>query len=195
MSRGAQAEFIRERVAGKWQIPLLLVSLALLGGALLQIEPPQAKIPFDTLVERISAAIDGRMYSLAISDARQLLAYLEQEEREDVGDAGRVQLLLARALSLRAQEQRPDAGGGRELLDAYHLASQAGQDRLRERGPGQRMARAVRGCGGRLRAGGTRGRPATPGTAPACSGVEASSAETAGGGAARGGGRVPGPGP
>ena len=69
MSERAQVDSVGELVAGKWQIPLLLVSLTVLGGALLQIEPPSGQVSFDTSVERLSAAIDGGRYSLAISDA------------------------------------------------------------------------------------------------------------------------------
>ena len=71
--------------------------------------------------------VDGRMYSLAISDARQLLDYLEREGGEGAGDAGRVHLLLARALSLRAQEQRPDAGSGSigEPLDSFMFCTRS----------------------------------------------------------------------
>ena len=128
MSARAEVERVRERVAGKWQIPLLLASVALLAGALLQIKPPQTKVPLDIQLERIAAAIDGRMYSLAITDVRVLLDYVDREE-VGAADRGRLHLLLARALSLRAQRQpQPAAVIAREVLEEYKRARAIGQE-------------------------------------------------------------------
>ena len=88
---GARAESfpIRERLAGKWQIPLLFVSIALLVGSLLQIEPPETRIPFETLLKRIEAEIEGQMYSLAIGDCHRLLGTI-QNRPEVEAHRGRV---------------------------------------------------------------------------------------------------------
>lgn len=126
MSGQAPVARIRDRLAGKWQIPLLAVSVGLLVAGLVQIKPPQGRVPLDTLLERISAAIDGRMYDLALSDADQLLAYL-QRERPEV-NVGPVYLQRARALALKAQAQDArDPDTGRQVLEAYDLASNAAQ--------------------------------------------------------------------
>ncbi len=129
-----RAEFLRlkERVAGKWQIPLLLLSLALLAGSVLRIDSPQSTVPFETICERIAAQIEGRMYTLAVTDGRRLLGALE--DRSDI-DAGRarpqVYRLLGRALALRA-ERGAGAGGvdegvAAEVLDAFQRAQKGGQ--------------------------------------------------------------------
>jgi tetratricopeptide (TPR) repeat protein len=128
MSARAEVERIRERIAGKWQVPLLVVSLALLAVALARVEPPQSKVPFDTQVERIAAAVDGRMYSLAVSDARALLDHLDQEQ-DRTTNRGRLHALLAGALSLQAQQRgERHAGAAREVLDAYKRAQAEGHE-------------------------------------------------------------------
>ena len=112
MSERAELSRIRQRVADKWQIPVLLAAVALLVGSLLQIESPQAKIPFDTLCDRISAEIEGQMYSLAASDCRRLLKVLEdrdEPETELQAKRGRVHLLLARALAPWVERLTPDS--------------------------------------------------------------------------------------
>ncbi|MCP4251284.1 MAG: tetratricopeptide repeat protein [bacterium] len=124
---------IRDRLAGKWQIPLLLVSVALLVGSLMQLEPPDAQVPVETLIQRIEAEIEGRMYGLAVTDCRRLLDALVERDRDaDEGklseETGRVNLLLAQALALRA-----DAPEGRSpaeaqgVIAAYEKAAAAGQ--------------------------------------------------------------------
>lgn len=118
---------IRERLVGKWQIPLLLVSAALLVGSLLQIETPEARTPFETLVQRIEAQIAGQMYRLAIGDCRKLLGTL-QDRPEAEARQGRVHLLLARALALQADQlRRHTQASAREVIAAYQRAQAAGQ--------------------------------------------------------------------
>ncbi|MHC4610094.1 MAG: hypothetical protein ACYS7M_07080, partial [Planctomycetota bacterium] len=132
----ARAEFapIRERLAGKWQIPLLLLSVALLVGSLLQLQPPEARIPLDTLVKRIDAEVEGGMYGLAIADCRKLLSSrsdgpkANEPDSEPSAEEGRIHLLLARALAMRAEHhRRRDEATAREVLDAYERAQAAGQ--------------------------------------------------------------------
>ena len=54
MSARAELTRFRKRVSDKWQILTLLVAIALLIGSLLQIKPPEAGIPLDTLCDRIA---------------------------------------------------------------------------------------------------------------------------------------------
>ncbi len=126
MSARAEVQRVRQRVAGKWQVPLLLLSLALLAGALLHIESPQAGAPLETMLERIAVAIDGGMFSLAISDSRSLLTHLE-EKGDPESHHGRLHTLLARAISMRAQQHGgADAASAREVLEEYESAKAAG---------------------------------------------------------------------
>lgn len=135
MSERAELSRIRQRVADKWQIPTLLAAVALLVGSLLQIESPQAEIPFDTLCERISAEVEGQMYSLAASDCRRLLKVIEdrdEPESELQAKRGRVHLLLARALAPWVErltpDSPPDEAAAAEIVRAYQLAAAAGQE-------------------------------------------------------------------
>ena len=136
MSDRAELARVRQRLAGKWQIPLAVVSAALLVGAVLQIEPPEARIPIDVLVERIDAQFEGQMYTLALADCQTVLEILDDRGGPEVEAArGRVHLLRARALAKRTEDSLAltgadsGAGAGQDVLDAYQLA-RAGEQEL-----------------------------------------------------------------
>jgi tetratricopeptide (TPR) repeat protein len=129
MSTAAASISLRDRLAGKWQIPALLGALALLAGSVLRIKPPQARIPMDVWCERITGQIEGEMYSLAISDCQALLAYVEEHAADhEPEDTGRVKHLLVRAKSLRARELGfADVQAAQEILDLYEEVVEARQ--------------------------------------------------------------------
>ncbi len=134
MSIVPQARVLRERAAGKWQIPLLFVAIGSLIASLLTIKPPQGKIPFDIQLERIIASIDGQMYMLAIHDARNLVAHLESNLEDDDGSfLPNSYLLLGRSLSFRAQQTlRHSPAIVEDILHAYDQAKSGRQKLLWE---------------------------------------------------------------
>jgi len=131
MSERAESAGFRERIAGKWQIPLLVLAVGLLTASLLRIERPDAALPVDWVCDRIAAEIEGRMYTLAAADARKLITNLaDREDPEAAATRGRANLLLARAIGLRAREAAETGGVGvtaaQDVLDGYRKAEDAG---------------------------------------------------------------------
>lgn len=102
---------LQKRVAGKWQIPLFVLSLALLVGAFLRIRPSESRLSLDEAVDYLDVLISGGVYDRAIRTGDALLL------REEYTDAQRapVHLRLARARCGEAQ---------RDLLRTRHIGRQ-----------------------------------------------------------------------
>ena len=81
---GGQQDWIqlRERVTGKWQLPLLVVSLFAFGLSLLTYQSPTDKIPFYELRDGLPDMIDRGLYTVAIETGSVLLQIPDKTERE-----------------------------------------------------------------------------------------------------------------
>jgi tetratricopeptide (TPR) repeat protein len=90
---------VRDRVTGKWQIPVMFASLAALGIAIATYQSPIDKIPYDQFYDDLPKIIDDGMYTVAIDVAGQLFAVPEKPDHERATVHG----LLARAQLLRAK--------------------------------------------------------------------------------------------
>jgi tetratricopeptide (TPR) repeat protein len=64
---------LRERIAGKWQIPLFMISLLVLAGALLRINPQSYPPPLEEAVEILDTMVSGGVYDRAIALSDRLL--------------------------------------------------------------------------------------------------------------------------
>lgn len=86
-------EQLRKRLAGKWQIPALVVSTALLVVAALSVRSPDRKVPLADHLDYIVRLIDQRMFIPASDLCSRLL---RREDLED-GDRAVLTLFLARS--------------------------------------------------------------------------------------------------
>ncbi|HEY3242304.1 MAG TPA: tetratricopeptide repeat protein [Phycisphaerae bacterium] len=116
---------LRERAGGKWQIPLLLAALSLLGVALLRNRPRELRLPVERLIDEVATLTDGGLHAAAIDQARRLLSLTT------LTDAQRAQLYLqlARATYLNTTQRDPfDRSGYGTVLVAYDQALGAGAE-------------------------------------------------------------------
>ena len=97
-----------EGFSGTWQIPLLLVALALFVAALVQLRPAAPEPTIDEQIARIQSYLAAQLPEPAIEDATRLL----EDEALAAEQRGRVHLVLASALvnteSTRARHDRND---------------------------------------------------------------------------------------
>jgi len=96
---------LRGRASGKWQLPLLAVSLLMLGGALLyRTRPTPSRVPFEQVVTYLDSLIAGRFHNQALAVGKGLL------QRPDLDQSQRAQaeLRIARAMyaTLQSKPQR-----------------------------------------------------------------------------------------
>ncbi len=92
---------LRERVAGKWQIPLLLLSLVLLGTAVFRTRPRELRLPPEKLIEEVATLAAGGLHATAIEQAQRLLGL------EDLTETQRkvLVLMIARSTCLDALQR------------------------------------------------------------------------------------------
>jgi tetratricopeptide (TPR) repeat protein len=102
-------ENIRERVTGKWQIPLLVCSVALLVGSFLFTRPTPATTPIDPALKYLDACVAGGLFERAAEYGEAFLA----SEGRTPRDLAHVHLRVARAKFgqfLAKRTATPDAG-------------------------------------------------------------------------------------
>ncbi len=100
---------IAQRMAGKWQIPLFVVSLLLLATAVWRIVPAPDKLPVEDAVSYLDSLLDARDFGRAVELAYVVTERAEIPEREKAS----VYLRLARAeygLADREGTRSADAG-------------------------------------------------------------------------------------
>lgn len=114
---------LKERVEGKWQVPLFALSLVILGGAFLRLRPAAQEISPQETLESIDALISEGFYGEAI----ELTEVFAAQEGRTEAERARAELRLGRArygdaLGRRLQSERV----GRKIVDSYHQAEQHG---------------------------------------------------------------------
>ncbi len=117
---------LRERIAGKWQIPAFILAFALLVGSLLQFKPPRDRMPYDRVIRELDALVEGGLYASALDLGERLL---DRARKEDRGwqDTGPVHLLVGRARYLQAeQESRRTALMGKQIIEDLDHAAREG---------------------------------------------------------------------
>ncbi len=111
---------LKERVIGRWQIPLLALATLLLFGSVLRLNPPPSRLPFDEAVQPIEELVAAGLCLRAVELGDRLLA------REDATDIGRalVHLSLARARYVLAVEYGvPSPAVGRQIVEHFDAAA------------------------------------------------------------------------
>ena len=84
---------ITDRAAGKWQIPLLVVSLLLLAGSVYRSRPTPTDIPVEEAIRQLDSLVLAGHHSGAIELGEVLLDREELSQEE----TARVQLALGRS--------------------------------------------------------------------------------------------------
>src|SRR3990172_5858034 len=82
MGSGSNWSNLRGRAAGKWQLPLLAVSLVMLVGALYRIRPTPRRIPFEQSLAYLDTLMAGRFYDRAQTVARVFLQRTDLDESQ-----------------------------------------------------------------------------------------------------------------
>ena len=117
---------VRKRLAGKWQVPLFVVSAALLGGALYRLTPTVPEVTLEDRIEKMDSFVEGGLYVPALAAGRTILASLDGEvadERERLKSQAPIHRLMARARAFQAKSDgRRDGRIGRTVLDEMKLA-------------------------------------------------------------------------
>ncbi len=130
----SQWKELQERISGKWQIPLLVVSLGLLGGAFLRVRPTPSDVPLDDSLKYMDALQASGGFERVLAIGRKVLS-----AGEPPGDAefAAIHLRLARARhDLAVQDRHRNADAGNQILDDFRNAEVqmlplTGQDRVR----------------------------------------------------------------
>ncbi len=121
---------VRKRLAGKWQVPLLVVSAALLGGALYRLTPAVPEVTLEERIEKMNLFVEGGLYGPALATGRTLLASLDEDivdEHERLTAKATIHRLMARARSWQAKgDERRDGRIGRTALEEMKLARDGG---------------------------------------------------------------------
>lgn len=114
---------LRERLTGKWQVPLLAVSVLGLGAALLTYQSPTDKIPFDERRDALTDLIDRGLYTAAMESAGVLLQIPGKSDWQ----LAPVHAALARARMLRAERNEVrTAAVGKAAVEHFAAAREAG---------------------------------------------------------------------
>ncbi len=114
---------LKQVLAGRWQVPLFVVSAAMLVTGMLRLNPERPNIPFDEAVDRVVALTDAEQFDTALAG----LDLLETEEGRRPEELAR--LRRVRADTLFEQQERgrvPDAGAVREIIGAYTESREGG---------------------------------------------------------------------
>lgn len=124
MSDTIQQTPLRERLAGKWQIPAFILSVALLLGSLVHVRPPSVEIPLDQTLSEMEELLGGGLYASTIDLGRWAL---EREKKRSARELGPVHLFLGRAMFLQSQaEKRHTSVAARQVIQDLEAASLAG---------------------------------------------------------------------
>ena len=94
MGNTGQWSNLRERASGKWQLPLLAVSLVMLGGAIYRLRPRPIPIPFSQTLTHFDSLLSGRFFARAQVVGRTLLKRTDLDESQ----RSQVELRMGRAL-------------------------------------------------------------------------------------------------
>ncbi len=123
MSEESSWQSIGRRVAGKWQIPLAVVSFVLLGAAVWRIRPSPTALPLHRAFTHIDTMIAGRQFNEAVDVVHALLA----RENISENDMAQLYLRLGRAASgLSRRDRLFNALIGNQIIGHYRYAATRG---------------------------------------------------------------------
>ncbi|MHC5109852.1 MAG: tetratricopeptide repeat protein [Planctomycetota bacterium] len=111
---------LQKRIAHKWQIPVFVISMALLGFALIRVRPKITDIPLDESLDLMDEQVEAGAFDLAFKLGQELLGVTEGFTDRDFA---RVKLRLARARHDQAvKERRRTPDTGRAIIGDYEEA-------------------------------------------------------------------------
>lgn len=120
MGTMAQWDTLRQRITGKWQFPLLIVSLGLLAAAIYRPKPPPNRLPIPEAAEYLALLVAGQEYRQAI----ELGELLVSRDDAKASELAPVWLSIARAHSGVARGHRGDRTDlGRGIVGEYEKAA------------------------------------------------------------------------
>ncbi len=115
---------LKERVAGRWQIPLFVFSLFMLAGAFLRVIPSATPSTFAEISEYLNTLVAGGLNDQVIQFGERLLA---DEEPHTPAELAPVHLAMARAQYAEAIQSRVQtAGAGQAVVEHYSHAVSGG---------------------------------------------------------------------
>lgn len=123
MSEPISWAWVRDRAAGKWQVPFLVAALGGLAWSLANHRSPLSRFPFEEIRARLPGLIAEGLYTAAIETANQLVQTPERADKE---------FAVIWAARARARALRADHNGswtvlaGQEVLRDYEAAAKAG---------------------------------------------------------------------
>lgn len=113
------------RLAGKWQIPLLALSLMMFGGALYRLAPRPSEFSVDQAVELLDTLVSGGLYDRVLEIGDQLLVAKEGDKSDS--EMAPVYLRLARArYGVTGGEEGLTADVAERIVSEYRLAARHG---------------------------------------------------------------------
>ncbi|MFQ5461711.1 MAG: tetratricopeptide repeat protein [Phycisphaerae bacterium] len=130
----SQWKQLQERISGKWQIPLFVVSLGLLAGAFLRVRPKPSDVPLDESLKYMDALQASGGYARVLDIGEQVLSVGEPPTDAEFAA---IHLRFARARhDLAVKERHRNADAGQQVLDDFRNAEAHGlpltaQDRVR----------------------------------------------------------------
>jgi tetratricopeptide (TPR) repeat protein len=115
---------LRSRIAGKWQVPLLLISAIALAGSLYKLRPPATAMSLSDAADYLNTLVDGGMYDRALEIAEALL----QRHAEAEAELGPIHLVLARSRYGEAERlgSRTETVG-KQIVADYQRAGSLGE--------------------------------------------------------------------
>lgn len=123
MSEQQSWSSVGQRLAGKWQIPLLVVSLGLLVGAFLRVRPTPADVPIDQTL----AFLDARIAAGAYENALQYGAVAFEQPTYGAADKAKLSIRRARArYGLANQDRVRSAQVGQRIAEDLERAEELG---------------------------------------------------------------------
>ena len=115
----SQWERLKGRAAGKWQMPLLVLSLIMLAAAFFRAHPTPRRLPLPDAVDRLEGLSRAGLHDEVIRQGDFLL----RRERGSGADCTLVQLYLARArYAVAVRDRTHTADVGRQIMRYYQQA-------------------------------------------------------------------------
>jgi len=119
------ATSLRERFAGKWQIPAALISALLLAAVALNVKSPDRQLTVEQHLERAVRLIDQGLFLQARQICDRVLTWPEITDHQ----RGLLKLKIARASYGQAQRNFDNSdAGARRLIKAYEAATEFGAE-------------------------------------------------------------------
>jgi len=113
----------KQALSGRWQLPLLVVSVVVLLTGIGQLSPERVTIPFGEAVDRVVALRQAEQFDLA----REALDLLERQEARTPAELARISRLRAETGFFEQQAAaEPSREVARKIIEDYTVAEQGG---------------------------------------------------------------------